>query len=67
MRPDDRPIDKAGRPHDVAAYRLMPITDEESAPMNTRPDWSDLADDTDWSAMFPEAAGEWSRFGSNFT
>jgi excisionase family DNA binding protein len=40
--------------HDVAAYQLMPITDEELALTNLRPDWSDLADDTDWDAMFPE-------------
>jgi hypothetical protein len=40
--------------HDVAAYQLMPVTDEELALTSLRPDWSDLADDTDWDAMFPE-------------
>jgi Arc/MetJ family transcription regulator len=40
--------------HDVAAYQLTPITDEELALTSLRPDWSDLADDTDWDAMFPE-------------
>ena len=42
--------------HDLAAYQLMPITDAELALTNLRPDWSDLADDTDWDAMFPEKA-----------
>ena len=42
--------------HDVTAYQLMPITDAELALTNLRPDWSDLADNTDWDAMFPEKA-----------
>lgn len=40
---------------DVAAYGLTPPTDAEIALAGTRPDWSELADDTDWESAFPKA------------
>ena len=40
--------------HDVKAYTRTPPTDEEAALSHTLPDWSDLADDTDWDAQWPE-------------
>jgi hypothetical protein len=40
--------------HDVEAYTRTPPTDEEAALSHARPDWSDLADDTDWDAEWPE-------------
>lgn len=40
--------------HDVNAYIKTPITDEEAALSDALPDWSDLADDTDWDAEWPE-------------
>ena len=39
--------------HDVRAYARTPPTDEEAAPSRVLPDWSDLADDTDWDAEWP--------------
>ena len=38
---------------DIAAYTSAPVTPEEVALAAARPDWSDLADDTDWEAEFP--------------
>ena len=40
--------------HDIAAYGLVLLTDAEIALAGTRPDWTDLDDDTDWDAAFPE-------------
>jgi hypothetical protein len=40
--------------HDVNAYTRMPPTTEEAALGHAFPDWSDLADDTDWDAEWPE-------------
>lgn len=40
--------------NDVKAYRETPLTGEEEALGRTTPDWSDLADDTDWDAEWPE-------------
>lgn len=40
--------------HDVRAYAGTPPTDEEVALGHVLPDWSDLADDTDWDAEWPE-------------
>lgn len=40
--------------HDVEAYTKTPPTDEEAALGHARLDWSDLADDTDWDAEWPE-------------
>jgi len=39
---------------DVRAYTRSPPTDEEAALGQANPDWSDLADDTDWEAEWPE-------------
>ncbi|MDA8073586.1 MAG: type II toxin-antitoxin system VapB family antitoxin [Actinomycetota bacterium] len=39
--------------HDVEAYTRTPSTDEEVALGHALPDWSDLADDTDWDAEWP--------------
>ena len=38
---------------DITAYGLTPLTEAEIALAGTRPDWSDLADDTNWDAAFP--------------
>jgi hypothetical protein len=40
--------------HDIEAYTRTPLTDEETALSHSIPDWSDLADDTDWDAEWPE-------------
>ena len=40
--------------HDVSAYTTTPPTAEEAALGHVLPDWSDLADDTDWDAEWPE-------------
>ena len=40
--------------HDVRAYSKTPPTDEEAALGTIRPDWRDLADDTDWEAEWRE-------------
>ena len=40
--------------HDVEAYTRTSPTDEEVALGHALPDWSDLADDTDWDAEWPE-------------
>jgi Arc/MetJ family transcription regulator len=40
--------------NDVEAYSKVPSTDEEVAFGHVVPDWSDLADDTDWEAEWPE-------------
>lgn len=44
---------------DVEAYTSTPPSDEEIALSRTPADWSDLADDTDWVALYadlPETA-----------
>ena len=38
--------------HDVVAYVARPVTDEEVALSAPSATWSDLADDTDWEAVF---------------
>jgi len=40
--------------HDVEAYTRTPPTAEEAAIGQAHPDWSDLADDTDWDAQWPD-------------
>lgn len=40
--------------HDVEAYATTPPTAEEVELGLASPDWSDLADDTDWDAEWPE-------------
>ncbi|HKE74555.1 MAG TPA: type II toxin-antitoxin system VapB family antitoxin [Acidimicrobiales bacterium] len=43
---------------DVEAYASTPPSDEEIALSRAPTDWSDLADDTDWAALYvdvPEA------------
>lgn len=37
---------------DVAAYAAWPPTQEEIARVDRAPDCSDLADDTDWDALY---------------
>ena len=39
---------------DISAYGLVPLRNAEILLAGTRPDWSDLDDDTDWDAAFPE-------------
>jgi len=39
--------------HDIEAYRRVPPTEDEAALGGARPDWDDLADDTDWEAEWP--------------
>lgn len=38
---------------DIEAYLRVPPTDEEIALGEARPEWADLADDTDWDAEWP--------------
>jgi hypothetical protein len=40
--------------NDVNAYARTPPTAEEIALGHVVPDWSDLADDTDWDAEWPD-------------
>ncbi|MDP8957994.1 MAG: hypothetical protein M3N51_02065 [Actinomycetota bacterium] len=39
---------------DVEAYTRLPPTAEEVALAEAQPDWTDLFDDTDWEAEWPE-------------
>jgi acyl CoA:acetate/3-ketoacid CoA transferase alpha subunit len=39
---------------DIAAYTGAPPTEEEVALAGTVPPWSDLADDTDWEALYSD-------------
>jgi hypothetical protein len=39
---------------DTAAYAATPPTDEEIALARATPDWSILADDTDWEALYSD-------------
>ena len=40
--------------HDLRAYTRTPPTAEEASLSPAHPDWSDLNDDTDWDAEWPE-------------
>jgi hypothetical protein len=40
---------------DVAAYTARPPTDDEIALTRAPVTWSDLADDTDWDALYADA------------
>jgi len=42
--------------HDVEAYTRTPPADENAALGYALPDWSDLSDDTDWDAEWPEGS-----------
>ncbi len=50
----DRLIRAARLRRDVAAYSGTPPTEEEMALAEVAPPWDDLADDTDWDALYPE-------------
>jgi len=39
---------------DLAAYGRMTVTDDEVALARTTPSWADLADDTDWDAVYAD-------------
>lgn len=43
---------------DVAAYAATPPTDQEIALAALDPDWSALADDTDWEQLHPAVDGD---------
>jgi len=47
-------IRRARLRHDIEAYTTTPPTDHEAAFGEVVPDWSDLADDTDWDAEWPD-------------
>jgi hypothetical protein len=47
-------IRRARLRRDIEAYAMRPPTDEEVALGAVRPDWSELADDTDWDAEWPD-------------
>jgi Bacterial antitoxin of type II TA system, VapB len=47
-------IRRARMRHDIETYTKTPLTDQEVAAGDIAPDWSDLADDTDWDAEWPE-------------
>jgi hypothetical protein len=46
-------IARARLRRDLEAYARTRPNDEEAALADVRPDWSDLADDTDWDAEWP--------------
>jgi hypothetical protein len=48
----DRLIRSERLRRDVAAYTGIPPTEEEVSLAATTPPWSDLADDTDWDAVY---------------
>jgi hypothetical protein len=55
MHPDLAKLTRAQRlANDVAAYKAMPQTEEEIAWASLPQDWSDLEDDTDWAALYPD-------------
>lgn len=39
---------------DIAAYTGAPPTDDEIALGTITPTWSDLGDETDWDALYPD-------------
>ena len=39
---------------DIEAYRRVPPTEVEAALGQAHPDWTDLADETDWEAEWPD-------------
>jgi hypothetical protein len=47
-------IRRARLSRDVAAYRRNPATAEEIELGEVEPDWSDLVDETDWDAEWPD-------------
>ena len=47
-------VRRARRSRDVEAYSRAPLSEEESAVGRIVVDWADLADDTDWEALWPE-------------
>ncbi|HEX9546961.1 MAG TPA: type II toxin-antitoxin system VapB family antitoxin [Acidimicrobiales bacterium] len=47
-------IRRARLRRDIEAYTKVPPTDEEIDLAELRPDWVDLADDTDWDSEWPE-------------
>lgn len=42
---------------DLDAYGAVGVTEDEVALARVSPDWSDLADDTDWDAAYPQHRG----------
>jgi hypothetical protein len=55
MHPDLAKLTRAEQlAHDIAAYKAMPQTEEEIAWASLPQDWSDLEDDTDWAALYPD-------------
>jgi hypothetical protein len=47
-------IRRARLRHDIDAYTTTPPTHQEAGRGEALPDWSDLADDTDWDAEWPD-------------
>ncbi len=47
-------IRRARLRRDIEAYSKLPPTEEEAGMAEVRPDWADLADDTDWDSEWPE-------------
>jgi hypothetical protein len=39
---------------DIAAYKGTPPTEEELGLARITPPWTDLADETDWHALYPD-------------
>jgi hypothetical protein len=55
MHPDLAKLTSAQRlANDVAANKAMLQTEEEIAWASLPQDWSDLEDDTDWAALYPD-------------
>lgn len=50
------PNDAVRSRRDVAAYTTMPQSADTSALACCAPDWSDIADETDWDAVYGGAA-----------
>jgi len=53
----DRLIHQERLRHDLAAYAKHPPSDEDAALAQSSVDWRELADDTDWTALYDNHAG----------
>lgn len=51
--------------HDVAAYAAVPPAEDEIALASLPADWTGLADDTEWAALYPEQDEQLDQAGAD--
>ena len=51
--------------HDVAAYAAVPPAEDEIALASLPADWTHLADDTEWAALYPEQDEQLDQAGAD--